>query len=252
VLTVRARPDLRITEVMSNPSGGAGTADWWELTSFESQPVSLTGWRFNDNGGGLNDPFTITGPLSIAPGESIVFVENLNVAQFQSWWGTNLAAATQIVPYAGNGLSLGANGDGLRLWDNATANVADTVASVDFGASPTGVTFTYDLATQGLSGLSQAGVNGAWRSALGNDVGSPGRIRAVPLAPVLRVQLQPATVRISFEARAGYEYSLEAREDLAGGSWTPTGNSLNANTNGVVTFEPSRSASSRFYRVRVE
>ncbi|HEY0550993.1 MAG TPA: immunoglobulin domain-containing protein, partial [Verrucomicrobiae bacterium] len=58
-LAVRAKPDLRITEVMpvAAASPGVPTADWWELTSFESQPVSLNGWRFNDNSGGLADAF---------------------------------------------------------------------------------------------------------------------------------------------------------------------------------------------------
>src|SRR6185503_3294748 len=60
-LTIIAKPDLRITEVQSAPTSPAGvsTADWWELTSFENQPVSLGGWRFNDNNGGLTDPFII-------------------------------------------------------------------------------------------------------------------------------------------------------------------------------------------------
>jgi hypothetical protein len=129
-LTVHTQPDLRITEVMSvaAASPGVPTADWWELTSFETQPVNLSGWRFNDNAGGLTDPFIIAGPLVIAPGESIIFAENLTAGQFTNWWGaTNLPPGLQIVNYTGSGLSLAAAGDGVRLWDNLTTDENDTV-----------------------------------------------------------------------------------------------------------------------------
>ena len=118
MLSVRPRPDLRITEVQSStaPSPSVPTADWWELTSFESEPVNLGGWRFNDNGGGLADPFNIPPGLTIGPGETVVFVEDLSPAQFRNWWGAaNLPAGLQIVRYGGSGLSLGAGGDGIRL-----------------------------------------------------------------------------------------------------------------------------------------
>ena len=75
-LVVRPKPNLRITEVQSAAAGsGVSAADWWELTSFESQPVRLTGWRFNDADGGLTDAYVITAPVTIGPGEIIIFVE---------------------------------------------------------------------------------------------------------------------------------------------------------------------------------
>src|SRR5688572_16626941 len=42
-ISVRTKPDLRITEVMPSAALDATvtTADWWELTSFEPQPVDL-------------------------------------------------------------------------------------------------------------------------------------------------------------------------------------------------------------------
>jgi len=254
-LTVRAKPDLRITEVMPSPAASPGvpTGDWWELTSFESQPVNLTGWRFNDSGGGLTDPFSINSALTIAPAESIVFVEGLTTAQFTNWWGaTNLPPSLQIVSYSGNGLSLGAGGDSIRLWDNVTVDVNDTVASVDFGAATAGVSFNYDPASQQFGGLSQLGANGVFQASAATDIGSPGRIRGLPAGPVLRAVLLPDRLRIEFNAVAGLRYTLEVRNDFTTSAWTETGDSFQATVSGPAFFEKERSSENRFYRVRVD
>lgn len=255
-LTVRAKPDLRITEVQSStaPSAGVPAADWWELTSFESQPVNLAGWRFNDNDGGLNDPFVFGAGLIIRPGESIVFVEDLSPAEFRNWWGNdNLPATLQIIPYDTGGLSFGAGGDGVRLWNDTTTNPSDLVASVDFGAADNGVSFNYDPATGQFGSKSQLGVNGVIRAALSsNDIGSPGRILAPAASPLLRISLAGDMIRIAFDTAVGRRYSLEVRSDLAAGTWTPTGDSFLATSNGTGSFEKTISGSPRFYRVLVE
>ena len=255
MLTVRQKPDLRITEVLSTAAASPGvpTADWWELTSFESQPVSLTGWRFNDNAGGLADPYTIPGPLTIAPGESIIFVEDLTRTQFTNWWGaTNLPQSVQIVSYTGSSLSLGAGGDGLRLWDNVTANVNDAVASVDFGAATVGVTFNYDPATQQFGGSSVLGVNGVIRASATTDIGSPGRIRAPAMRPTLLARRVGNQLRIEFDATAGRRYSLEARENFTASPWAATGDILQPAANGRIFFEREAAAPAQFFRVAVD
>ncbi len=88
-VSVRTKPDLRITEAQSSPAAGPSvpTADWWELTSFETEPVDLSRWRFNDNSGGLTGPYTIASGVVIRPGESMIFAEGLTPAQFIDWWG---------------------------------------------------------------------------------------------------------------------------------------------------------------------
>jgi hypothetical protein len=178
-LTVRAKPDLRITEVLPSPTAGTGRADWWEVTSFEQQPVSLAGWRLNDTNGGLADSFVFPADLSIAPGESIVFVEGLTPAQFHTWWGTaNLPPNLQIITYSGVGLGLRATGDGIRLWTDKATDVTDTVARVDFGVADSGVSFGYDFATGLFGTKSVDGTGGAFRCVTSTDVGSPGVIRA--------------------------------------------------------------------------
>ena len=255
ILTVRTKPDLRITEVMSSAAASPGvpSADWWELTSFETQPVNLAGWRFNDNSGGLVDPFLIAGPLTIAPGESIVFVEELTADEFRNWWGaTNLPPGLQVVSYTGNGLSLAAGGDSVRLWDSVTVDENDTIASVDFGAATDGVSFHYDPATQQFGGLSQVGVDGAFRAALATDVGSPGRIMAPALSPNIQAIRAGDQLHIVFAAEAGRHYALEVLDDVSNGTWTMTGETIYAQTNGLMFFEREMADGAEFFRLRVE
>jgi len=254
-LAVRAKPDLRITEVLSSAAASPGvpTGDWWELTSFESQPVDLSGWRFNDNVGGLADPFVINVPLMIGPGESVVFVEVLTPAQFQNWWGTNnLPANLQIITYPTTGLGFGAGGDGVRLWDDSTADPVDTVASVDFGAATAGATFNCDPATQQFGALSQLGVNGVIRAAAATDIGSPGRIMAPAISPMLGVTTVGDAIRIEFDVTSGHLYVLEARDDFTIGVWTATGDTVQATNNTRVFFEKVRTGDARFFRVTVD
>lgn len=251
-LILRAKPDLRITEALSSTAAGAtvSTADWWELTSFEAQPVNLSGWRFNDNGGGLTDPFVIGSGVIIGPGESMVFAEGLSLAAFRTWWGlTNLAADLQVINYSGNGLSLGAAGDGLRLWSDTSMDVNDTVASVNFGAATQGVTFGYDPITAQFGGLSQLGVNGVVRAAQSTDIGSPGRILAQVVGPLLSVRPLANALRIEFQGAVGRDYTLQFRDDFTTAIWTPTGDTLLATNNASLFFEKARTAEQRFYRV---
>jgi hypothetical protein len=97
------KAQLAITEVMSSALSRVGTndivarPDFWELTNFGTNAVDLTGFRFSDSAGlspedeGADE--ALFGGVSIAAGESIVFVrvENaaivLNAAQFRAWWG---------------------------------------------------------------------------------------------------------------------------------------------------------------------
>jgi hypothetical protein len=254
-LVVRTKLDLRITEVMSSATSGGSvsTADWWELTSFESSPVNLSGWRFNDDSGGLSDAFVLPNGLSILPGESVVFVEGITTAQFQAWWGaTNLPAGLKIASYSGTGLSLSSSGDGVRLWDDRTVDANQLKASVDFGNATVGVSFNYDPSTGIFGGLSRLGVNGAFRAARASDIGSPGRVRAPAQKPTLRITLSTETIRIQFDASAGHRYALEVSATLAPGSWGGTGDVLEATASGQAFFEEGRVSGNRFYRIKVD
>ncbi|HKX62181.1 MAG TPA: lamin tail domain-containing protein [Verrucomicrobiae bacterium] len=254
-LTVRFKPDLRITEVMSSEasSQGVNTADWWELTSFEAQAVDLSGWRFNDSGGGLADAYIFPAALFINPGESIVFSEGLTAIQFRNWWGAaNLPADLRIISYSGNGLSLGADGDGIRLWDAQTADANNTIASVDFGTATAGISFNYNPGTGQFGANSQLGVDGVIQAAMTSDIGSPGRIRGTTPDLFLQVLLVDGQIQIAFDAVRGFRYSLQTQIDLETATWELTGDIIQPSANGPTFFQKENTGSHRFYRVVVE
>jgi hypothetical protein len=250
-LTVRNKPDLRITEVMPSAASSPGvpTGDWWELTSFETQAVNLQGWRFNDDTGNLVDPYIIATPVILNPNESIVFVEGITREQFISWWGANnLPASLQIISYSGTGLGLGGGGDAVRLWDNVTTEPNDTVAAAAFGSATAGVSFGYDPTTQVFGGLTQVGINGGVRAAATVDVGSPGRIRTPPQGPALVGSISGGQFIIDFGSTPGSLYSLESRPDFSASPWSATGDTLMA-TSTSSRFSKPLGTAAQFYRV---
>ncbi len=250
VVTVQPRPDVRITEVQTDPAHAAGT-DWWELTSFEPGPVDLSGWRFNDDSGDLTNAFTLPAGLVIAPGESIVFADDLSAAQFRAWWGAAVPAGARIVTYDGGGLALGPGGDSIRLWDATTTNTADTLLRVSTGTATKGVSFSYQPDTGAFGGLSQNGVNGAQRSATGTDTGSPGAWLEPTAAPDIGVLLDAGNVRLTFQGVRHHWYTVEGSADMQTDPWTPQGPAVQANANGPVTLLAPAAGGRRFYRVTV-
>lgn len=256
-LTVRERvPDVRITEVMSSTAPGtAATADWWELTSFDPEPVDLSGWRFNDSTGGLADAFVIPEGTWIRPGESVVFVELLTPAQFREWWGGgNVPAEVPIITFSGTALSFRAAGDSLRLWNRQATDDATVVARVDFGQAQNGVSFQSDPVTGLFGGNSVLGENGVFQAATGADIGSPGYYptSAGPgRVPDLRVETLGHGIRLGLSAVpvAGERYEVEAAEDIRSATWTGTGLTLGGGKETVV-IEGGLAEGARFYRVR--
>lgn len=273
VLTVLGRPDIRFTEVSSartvlDPGfvdrHGFATEDWWELTSFSPVPVSLTGWRFDDNSASLASAITITNEnLIINPGESVILVERLTPEQFRVWWGTNeLPAGLKIITYTGSGIGLSSGGDALRLW-NATATLdSDTMASVDFGGGEPGISFNYDPDTGVFGGLSMLGVNGVYQAPGTlegvSELGSPGRIRegtvvVPPVPPVAAILRDGDTLRITFTAEANRTYRLQRRATL-GGDWAAEGAPITPSAAGVAEFSAtiSAGAATGFFRITAE
>ena len=119
------RAQLAITEVHSSQStNGTPTlhADWFELTHYGTTPIDLRGWRFNDSNGGLTNGAVTLGALTLSPGESVVFVQDIDAAAFRSWWGAALSPSLQIISYTAASIGLSSTGDGIRLWDAAAAS----------------------------------------------------------------------------------------------------------------------------------
>lgn len=173
---------IRITEAMSS-SGAGGTPDWIELTNFGLTPVSITGWRIDDSSASVALSQPLLGVTSIAPGESVVFIESAagaGIADFRTFWGG--LAGVQIGYYSGSGLGLSSGGDGVTIFNASPV----TVDLVSFGAATTGVSFGYDPDNSVFGGLSVNGVFGAFVSTnpVGN-VASPGAIPGPAAAGVL-------------------------------------------------------------------
>jgi hypothetical protein len=178
-----AHADIKITEVSAWGSGNAPYAtDWFELTNTGASAVNIGGWTMDDNSNGTAK-VALTGITSIDAGESVIFTENAATASFlNTWFGGNAPAGLKIGNYTGSGVGLSTSGDAVNIFDGGGI----LQANVTFGASPAGPTFaTFDnaagLNNTAISLLSVAGINGAFVAVNDlNEIGSPGRIAAVP------------------------------------------------------------------------
>lgn len=255
VVQVTARPRLVITEVMplqstNGPFGGHN--DWWELTNLGDFPVDLTGYRFDDSSATLIAAVTFTNTtLTIAPGESIIFVEGMTADAFRSWWGAeNFRPDQQIVTYRGAGLGLAGAGDAINLWNSVATSDADLAGSQVFSGASIGVSLGYNADAQRFGDASRIGFDGAWAARENGDVGSPGYIRN-PINP--RIILFSRTGSgwvLTWTAIPGRSYTVEAAADL-GGSWSVL-NTFPAIDSLQVFTDPLSGDQRRFYRVRLE
>ena len=173
---------LIITEVAPWASSNSGVlADWFEVTNTGSTAVDITGWKVDDNSESPVAAVALNGITSIAPGESVIFIESADPgttvpAFLSNWFDASPPAGLQVGTYTGSGIGLSSGGDAVNLYN--TSNVRQ--ANVSFGASPSAAPFgTFDnaagLSFSGISQLSAVGVNGAFVAAnSANEVGSPG------------------------------------------------------------------------------
>jgi hypothetical protein len=127
----------------------------------------------------------LTGIASIAAGESVIFTEKDVSASFLStWFGAKAPVGLQIGLYKGAGVGLSTGGDAVNIF-NAGGVLQ---ARVEFGSSGTTAPLqTFDnaagLNNSAISQLSAVGVNGAFLSADGQEIGSPGLIAAAVPEP---------------------------------------------------------------------
>jgi len=198
-----------ISEV--DPFGSNGStgyvSDWFELTNTGSTAVSIAGWTMMDNHAASNSsnpyagtitanstaaPLTLAnGVTSLAAGQSAIFIESSanaagSTALIQSfetaWFGTHVPGNLLIgTAQDGGSFGLSQTADMVNIFNGSTSGAA-LEASVAFGADSGNPTATFDN-TAGLNDTtltlkSVAGVNGAFLSASGLEVGSPG---VVPL-----------------------------------------------------------------------
>ncbi|MFZ4521347.1 MAG: SdiA-regulated domain-containing protein [Bacteroidales bacterium] len=182
-----------ISEVTPWSSGNSPIgADWFEVTNTGNIAANITGWKVDDNSNTFGNSLALNGITSIAPGESVIFIETANLAStsatFRSnWFGANPPSGLQIGNYSGAGIGLSTGGDAVNLY-NASGVLQ---ANVSFGTSTTIAPYrSFDnaagLNNAVISQLSAAGVNGAFIAVnSSNEIGSPGRISCPVVTPTI-------------------------------------------------------------------
>lgn len=177
-----SQAQLLITEVDANGSGAAYGADWFEIFNAGSTTLDLTGWKMDDSSAAFATAVGMRGTTSLAPGQLAVFLEGNSTGttdltigtNFRAAWGANLPSNLTLGFYGGSGVGLSASGDGVNLFDSTGTKMA----GVSFGASTLGQTFDNAAGVNNgtLTQISVVGVNGAFTSGNGVEVGSPGLV----------------------------------------------------------------------------
>lgn len=173
---------LRITEVAAWGSGNSpAAADWFEVTNVGARAVDMTGWKMDDSSESFAASLPLTGITSIAPGESVIYMETATLAAtratfLSTWFGASPPAGLQVGGYTGSGAGLSTGGDAVNLFDSNNVRRVNLA----FGLSPSSAPFaSFDNAAGinvgTVSQLSAVGVNGAFAAVNDStEVGSPG------------------------------------------------------------------------------
>ncbi|MFO1486950.1 MAG: lamin tail domain-containing protein [Verrucomicrobiota bacterium] len=190
-----ARADLLITEVDSAGSANAGYgADWFEVWNNGAAAADITGWKMDDSSGLFSSSVALRGLTSIGAGQVAIFLESNSSGSndatvganfINTWFGGTLPSGVALGFYGGSGVGLTTSspGDAVNLFNSS----GTLQANVSFGAVvTTGSTFdnTAGLNNAVLSQASALGVNGAFQSLAGSEIGSPGFV-IVPEPSVL-------------------------------------------------------------------
>ena len=183
VLAISAQAAIIVSEVHPTGSSAAGyLGDWFELTNTGGSAVDISGWKVDDGSATFANALTLNDVTSIAAGQSVVFMESPDgsTAGFlNSWFGGSPPSGFTLGTYTGGGIGLSSGGDQVNIFNGAGV----LQANVSFSAATTGVTFDNAAGLTGsITLLSSVGVNGAFTSNTGSEIGSPGTIvgAAVP------------------------------------------------------------------------
>src|SRR5262249_15490651 len=153
-----------------------------------------TGWKMDDNSKSFAAAVDLNGIASIAPGESVIFIETTDLvaatATFANeWFGGTLPANLHIGSYSGSMVSLSTGGDAVNLYDAG----GTLQASVDFGTSAQKPFLTFDnaagLNNATISELSAVGKHGAFAvtpstPTVHTEIGSPGSVGSLFISEV--------------------------------------------------------------------
>lgn len=176
---------LRITEVMSQ----GDIRDWFELTNYGDTAATITNYRVDDNTFSVTNSLALNGITSIAPGESVIFIEGevgdelVDVATFKANW--SLGSGVQVGGYAGSGISFGSGGDSTTLFTNTLANGGTELPGpfggairVTFGTATTGTSFqwTYDSDGASLTAATLSTSGTTWLNGGTSMLATPGLV----------------------------------------------------------------------------
>ena len=235
-------PRILITEVAAWGSGNSPyAADWFELTNTGATAADLTGWKMDDNSNSFGLAVALNGVSTLAPGQSVVFVETTSssastVAATQNlfkntWFGTNVPVGFTMGWYSGGGVGLSTGGDAVNVFDAAGTRVT----GVQVGASPSAAPFrSFDnaaglgsttLPLTSISTLAAVGTAGAFTGAGdANEIGSPGRItNHAPVANAGPDQAVEATGPGGASASPTGAGSFDADGDFLTFTWSESG-----------------------------
>ena len=173
--------DLQITEMwMGNDPGSNLSEDWFEITNFgdTSWTTADGNLYMDDDSADTGDAAIMTGITSIAPGETVVFVDESTSSDWSTLW-TPEVTLPQVGDYDGKGLGQG--GDGVSLFiDNGGLSLIDYELYPD--ASANGGQ-SWDVTLGAFSTVGNA--SGAVATIELNDenqpaIGSPGSTASIP------------------------------------------------------------------------
>lgn len=190
--------DLQITEIWpGNEPGSNLTEDWFEVTNLGSMPwVAATDGDlyYDDDSQDFTTADLMSGVSSIAPGESVVFVDYddddsdaaTTLAEFASVWGP--LPGVQVGTYVGSGLSQGGDGVTLFVSVGAPTGLGDIVDFETYPDAESNGGQSYNVFLGEFSSLA----NGASSSLISNDVSqfafaSPGALVPEPTTALLAI-----------------------------------------------------------------
>ncbi len=190
--TANADFDLQITEIWPGNSLGEDdlTSDWFEVTNLGDMAYDATidgDLYFDDDSMGLKDGLLdneltdlISGVTAIAPGESVIFIDDEDTSEFVAAWG-NVAILPQLGTYSGSGLSGGGDGVTLFLSTGLPTGIGNIIdfelypdASLSGGAS-------FDVMLQAFSSIGNA--SGALETIAVNDASQTAIASVGPAVP---------------------------------------------------------------------
>ena len=217
-----------ITEVDPAGSSASYGADWFELTNTSGTAVDISGWTMADNHAASNTstPYasgatislsnltsdrktfggaalSLTSGTTLGAGQTAIFLESSGsaaasaslIANFEAtWFGSKVPAGLVIGTFndsANTYYGLSTSGDMVNIFNGSSALVASVAFNGVSGSS------TFDnaagLNSQVVSLASKVGVDGAFTSVSGGEIGSPGVIANAAPVP----EPQPAALLLA-------------------------------------------------------